>query len=101
MVALALFCAADKQKEAERKPISHYGAVPRRPGSDEANAWSDWVDPGNFHYTMILMFLEKCALAAGNKKRLDGLHGLQNSKKKMDAVGTFARQSWEATSKSI
>ena len=61
--------------------MTYFGSVPRRRGPDEANAWGDWVDPGNFHYTMILLFLELCAMAAGDKKRLDGLHELKNRKK--------------------
>ena len=82
-----LLCAADSQKEAVRKPVSHYGSFPRRRGRDEANAWGDWVDPGNFHYTMILLFLELCAEAAGSKKRLYGLHAIQNQDKKWNRGG--------------
>ena len=82
-----LLCRADQQSHADRKPVSHYGALPRRAGPDEANAWGDWIDPGNFHYTRMLPFLEQCALAEGSETRLDGLHALTNSVKVAERGG--------------
>jgi hypothetical protein len=46
---------ADKAPERERKPRSHFGALPSRPMTSATSSGSNYRDPGNAHYEVLLL----------------------------------------------